>query len=106
MISVFTSENSASFVMAKSLLEKEKIPFIPKGENAAGLEYTSFEILVKDEDYERAKNIISGIEENSISLQEKYDKRNNPVFGYLVIAGILIAVALLFVLGLWLRGND
>jgi hypothetical protein len=106
MISVFTSKNSATFVAAKSFLEKERIPFIPKGENSAGLEYTSFEILVKDEDYERAKNLIAGIERNSADLEEKYSKRNNPFLGYLTIAGILIAAVLLFALGLWIRGMD
>lgn len=106
MLSVLTTKNNAAFVIAKSFLEKARIPFIPKGENLAGLEYTSFEILVKAEDFERAKGILSDIEENSVSLQEKYTKRNSSVFGFLVIAGILVAVVLLFVLGLWIRGMD
>lgn len=106
MISVFTSNNMASFVIAKSFLEKERIPFIPKGENTAGLEYTSFEILVKEEDYEKAKNIISDIDENNIAVQEKQGAKHNPFFGVLIIAGILITVVLLFVLGLWIRGMD
>ena len=106
MVSIFTSKNTASFVIAKSFLEKEKIPFIPKGENAAGLEFTSFEILVKEEDFEKAKNLLSDIEETHTDLLEKYNKKHNPFFGYIVIAGILILVALLFALGLWLRGTD
>lgn len=106
MISVFTSNNMSSFVIVKSVLEKERIPFIPKGENLAGLEYTSFEILVKEEDYEKAKNIISEIDENNTALTEKYNKKHNPIFGVLVIAVILTTVALLFVLGLWIRGME
>ncbi len=106
MVSVFTSKSPASFVMAKSFLEKAGIHFIPKGENTAGLEYTSFEILVKDEDYNKAKSIIGGIEENNSSLVERYEKRNNPIFGYIIIAMILIAVALLFYLGLWIRETN
>lgn len=92
--------------MAKSLLEKENIPFIPKGENTAGLEFTSFEIFVREEDYERVKVLISQIEESQLSFQEKYNKNHNPLLGVLVIVGILFAVMLLFVLGLWLRGGD
>lgn len=106
MVSAFTSKNPALFITAKSLLEKGKIPFIPKGEHTAGLEYTSFEILVKQEDYERARNIITGIEENSESLQKKYEKKNSSIFGFIVIAGILITVVVLFILGLWIRGMD
>lgn len=104
MVSVFTAKNNASFIIAKSFFEKEKNHFIPKGENLVGLEYTSFKIFVREEDFERAKIIVSEIEENQIHLGEKYNKNHNPFFGILVIAGILIAVALLFVLGLWLRG--
>lgn len=106
MISAFVSNNNSSFLIAKSLLEKENIPFIPKGENLAGLEYTSFEIFVREEDFERAKILVSEIEENNVHLHEKYNKTHNPFFGVLVIAGILISVPLLFVLGLWLRGGD
>ncbi len=106
MVSAFTTKNNSSFIIAKSFLEKENIHFIPKGENLAGLEYTSFEIFVREEDFERAKIIISEIEENQLHIQEKYNKNHNPFFGVLVIAGILISVALLFVLGLWLRGTD
>lgn len=54
MVSAFTTKNNSSFIIAKSFLEKENIHFIPKGENLAGLEYTSFEIFVREEDLERA----------------------------------------------------
>ena len=103
MVSVFNSQNSAWFIAAKSLLQKNKIPFIPKGENAAGLEFTAFEILVREQDFDRARNIVSGVEENNKILEEKYNKKHNPFFGYLIIAIILIAVILLFALGIWIR---
>ncbi|MBN8571226.1 MAG: DUF2007 domain-containing protein [Ignavibacteria bacterium] len=106
MVSAFTTKNNASFIIAKSFLEKEKISFIPKGENLAGLEYTSFEIFVREEDYERVKILISEIEDNNVHLQEQYNKKHNPFFGVVIITAILIAIALLFVLGIWLRGTD
>jgi len=103
MISVFNSKNPASFVMAKSFLEKNKIPFIPKGDNLAGLEYTLFEILVKEDDYVKAKELLADIQENGVNYQENFEKKHQPFIGYLLILGILVTVALLFILGLWIR---
>lgn len=106
MISVFSSKHMTSFIIAKSFLEKEGIPFIPKGENAEGLEYKSFEILVKEEDYEKSKNLISAINEKNPSIAEKHKIKHNPILGVLVITVILVSVILLFVFGLWIRGED
>jgi hypothetical protein len=101
--SVFNSKNSGSFVIAKSVLERNQIPFIPKGENLAGLEYTQFELLVKPEDFPKAKELLSDIEEDGIKYQERFKKKHQPFIGYIIIAGILAIVAALFLLGLWIR---
>ncbi|MBS1491994.1 MAG: DUF2007 domain-containing protein [Bacteroidetes bacterium] len=103
MVSAFNSKNSGTFVIAKSILEKNQIPFIPKGENLAGLEYTQFELLVKEEDFEKAKEFLADIQDNGIKYQERFEKKHQPFIGYMIIAGILAAVAALFLLGLWIR---
>lgn len=106
MVNIFTSSNFVTFGIAKSLLKDNGIMFVPKGDDLNISAYAAYDIFVKEEDSVRAAEILKDIKENHSQLQDKFTKNHNPFFGVLVIIGIIIAVAVLFVLGLYIRGMD
>lgn len=103
MVNIFTSNNFAAFGIAKSLLKNRGIMFVPKGDDLNVSTYMAYDIFVKEEDAETAKEILKDIIENHTHLNNTEEKKHNPLFGVLVIAGIIITVVVLFWLGLWLR---
>ncbi len=103
MVNVFTSNNFATFGIAKSLLKDRGILFVPKGDDLRVSTYMAYDIFVKEEDAHTATEILKDIVENHVHLNETVEKKHKPFFGILVIAGIIITVAILFWLGLWLR---